>query len=774
TGGHQKWTFMKRLLIQITGQVQGVGFRPFVYRLACQHKLKGYISNTKLGVLIDIQGEISSIATFQAALITSRPKHAKIDDLTSIELAVHDVQHFTIKQNTEEASTALALAPDTSICEECLQELFDPNNRRYQYPFLHCVNCGPRFSLLQHIPFERANTTMSDFIMCVECQNEYNDPSNKRFYSQTNCCATCGPKLQLLNNENKFLAENHDAMKEVVTFLRQGKIVAIKNTGGYQLVVDATNEYSVKLLRHLKHRLSKPFAILMPNLEQIKQVVKMNNIAETLLSSSENPIVLLRKNDLKTIIAPSVAPNSPYYGIMLPHTALQHLLMKDFNRPLIATSGNISGKPLCITEVEAFAQLHNIADAFLIHNRHIEHGLDDSIIHIIDDQPMLMRRARGYIPYIQAAPVSLENSLCLLGAGGQLKNSFALVKNNKVYLSQYIGNLDNVGTCQRYEQEIKRWETLLNIKSEEGIGDKHPDYYTTGYLQKSKIKIKNIQHHHAHVWSGMIDNQLQFPVSAFAWDGTGFGDDGTVWGGEAFLVKGAHLQRFASIYPFPLPGGEKAIREPRRMVLGILQVLSNQNALSTGERWLQRAFQQEELSLLQKALVKGINAPLCSSVGRLFDAVSALLNCCLISTFEGQAALALEELAGHGKTGVAHYSLNLLKEKDLWLLDWRPLFTQLLADIEWTVPASSIALAFHEALAQGMVELAKIMNQEKVLLTGGVMQNKLLVETAITKLRHAGFTPYWHHNIPPNDGGLAVGQVGAKLYEIDMEKQKCV
>lgn len=756
---------MERRIITILGCVQGVGFRPFVFRLAHRHDLKGGISNTTSGVVIDVQGKESSLSLFQKDLVLEKPKGAKISEINAISATpLIDVNCFHIKQSLQEKDTALALLPDTAMCGECLQELFDPHNRRFQYPFLHCITCGPRFSLFLSMPFDRGNTTMSFFNMCKECNREYGDPENRRFYSQTNCCPNCGPSLKLLNSKGELIADKNDTISLAVEFLRKGKIIGAKSTGGYQLLVDATNETAVKRLRLLKQRAGKPFALLMPSIDPIREVAEVCQAAEEVLVSPAAPIVLVRKKGGVHHIAPSVTKDSPYYGVMLPHNGIQHLLLKALNHPLVATSGNISGSPLCITEEEALSQLSPLVDAFLIHNRQIMHRLDDSIVHIIDNKPIMMRRARGYIPYAIPIPEYFDPlKTAVLAAGSQQKCSFAFIKKNQIYMGQHIGDLESANTCKAYDQEVEKWEKLLAIKPQEGIADKHPDFYAYHYLQRRNMLKAHIQHHQAHVWSGMIDNLLKPPFFSISWDGTGWGDDGTIWGGEAFVVEKEGMCRVASLYPFRLPGGEKAIREPRRSGLGALYAIADGKFSHAFEQWLSKVFNREELSILLNALSKKIHAPLCSSIGRLFDGVSALLGCSEMSDFEGEAALILEAMAHQAKDKEPkRYSIQLLKENMLWLMDWRSMVVKIMEDKK-SMAISEISWSFHEALAECIVNLARLAAQENVLLTGGVMQNKLLTELAIEKLQKGGFTPYLHRNIPPNDGGLAVGQAIGKL-----------
>lgn len=756
---------LKRVLITVGGCVQGVGFRPFIYRLAHAHKLVGFISNTCRGVKIDVQGIPEAISKFQQDIIHQKPAHATITEFNVSQAPFGHFTSFQIMASESDLDKALALLPDTAMCKECLQELFDRKNRRYRYPFLHCISCGPRISLFLRMPFDRDNTTMAEFSMCEDCKSEYIDPSNRRFYSQTNCCPQCGPQLCFVDAKENEGSGKGEAIDRAALHLQQGKIVAMKSTGGYLLLVDATNEEAVQRLRLKKRRPHKPFAMLMSNLAEIEAIAYLTDVEKDILTSAAAPIVLLRKRGSYHRVALSVSQDSPYYGIMLPHNALQHLLLQSFGRPLVATSGNISGHPLCITEQEAFETLSSVADAYLIHNRKIRHRLDDSIVQVIAGQPVVMRKARGYIPCAISIPEASESSESLFAAGGHMKNSFAFLKQGHIYMSQYIGDLDSADCCRAYDKAVNDWEMLLGFQNVKGVRDKHPGYYSSQYLEKRCLPTESIQHHQAHVLAGMVDNKLSPPLFSVSWDGTGWGDDATVWGGESFLVSEHSMNRIASLYPFVLPGGEKAVREPRRCTLGLLYAMFEDKIPSSYEMWLQESFTQEELAVLLVALKKRMNSPICSSVGRLFDAVSAILGLCRVSDYEGRAALLLESAAYQATIQKPRYEMPLIKEKGLFLLDWRPMIKQIFVDMKQGVPLPDIAMAFHETLATGIVELAKIADQETVLLTGGVMQNKCLVEKAVAYLKKAGFKPYLHRNIPPNDGGIAVGQLIGTLYQ---------
>lgn len=758
----------QRFEILIEGCVQGVGFRPFIFRLAHRHGLAGFVSNTLEGVRIEIEGSRDSLSLFHQELILNKPLRSSILKIETNEMPLKMDASFAIIADSSRSDTSLALLPDSAVCQECLQELFDPCNRRYRYPFLHCISCGPRFSLFLSMPFDRERTAMRDFTMCRLCKEEYDNPGNRRFYSQTNCCPECGPKLKLQTHKGQIAAEKDDAVKIAAEELRKGKIIAMKNTGGYLLLCDALNPSAIERLRKRKNRPAKPFAILAPHLDQVRDLAETCPSGEEALSSPASPIVLLKKKPDASLPS-SIAPDSPYFGIMLSHTPLQHLLMDFLKRPLIATSGNISDNPICIDEREAFDNLTSIADFFLTHNRQIQHRLDDSIVHIIDSKPVVLRKARGYIPYAIPIPKDLQHPSSTIFAGGsQIKNTFALSKHQVIYPSQHIGNLESAQACKAFETEVKKWEQLLHISPQIGACDLHPDYHPTRYIRERNLTVKTIQHHEAHVWACMADNEVSPPFFAISWDGTGLGSGKMIHGGEAFLATKSGLERFASLRPFKLPGGEKAIKDPRRSALGMLYAMEYENT-DKAQQWIAGAFNEEERKIIPQALRRDINAPLCSSMGRLFDGICALLNCCKENLYEGHAPLILENLAYQAMKSysvkdvqeMAKYDIPVVKGH-MHLLDWGPMLAQILLDRE-TMEPSVIALRFHHSLALSILELAKIARQKHVLLTGGVMQNKILAELTLKLLKNAGFHPYFHRNIPPNDGGLAVGQLIGSL-----------
>ena len=755
-----------RKSITVKGCVQGVGFRPFVFCLAHKMSLSGSVSNTTDGVKIEVQGTSSSIHSFLLALDLEKPQKATIDQLEVFDLDVKEESSFCIADSRVGSEKSLALLPDTAICSICLKELYDPNNRRYQYPFIHCMSCGPRFSLFESMPFDRKNTSMKDFQMCSCCQKEYDDSSNRRFFSQTICCANCGPKLSLIDKSSKVIAEDIDAIDKCADLLKMDKIIAMKNTGGFLLLADASNEKTLYHLRKVKKRKDKPFALLIPSFEYLNEIAEFCKASEEILHSPQAPIVLVKKKNNK-LISLSVAFSSPYLGVMLPHNALQHMLLDRFKAPLVATSGNISSNPICIDDQDAIRSLSGICDFFLTHTRRIVHRVDDSIVQIIDQKPLLLRRARGYVPSVLRTKASLSSNW-VFAAGSHMKNTFALGKDNQIFLSQHIGDLDTKKTCDYYEKEAQSWRDLMGVERFDAVCDSHPDYYSTRLIKNSVSNLKIVQHHRAHVYSGMLENNLSSPLLSLCWDGTGLGDDNTIWGGEAFISNEQGLERFASLNPFPCLGADTTVRKPKKTALALLLHIFDYKLETRWMSWAEKHFSQNEIHLTTEALRKKINTFYCSSMGRLFDAIASLLDLCHEITFDAQGPLMLEGLAMDGKRSSIEYKIGLIKDEIL-LLDYRDMILSIMRDISLGARREDIAFSFHKALADAIIALAKESNIKDVLLTGGVMQNRLLVEEAIRGLKLHGFTPHLQRSIPPSDAGLAVGQLYGHYLQTNKE-----
>ena len=741
----------KRLEIKLTGIIQGVGFRPFVYRLAEDLQLTGWVNNSTTGVFMEVEGIKTKLELFLQRLESEKPKPAQIQSKQINWLPAIGYTEFTIRPSISGKKTAITL-PDLSTCPECLIEIFNPDNRRYRYPFTNCTNCGPRYSIIEGLPYDRPSTTMRTFRMCPQCQQEYNNPLDRRFHAQPNACPVCGPQLELWDKQGNPLVKGDEALIQAVTGIKQGLIIAIKGLGGFQLVVDACNATAVAQLRQRKQRPSKPFGVMYPNLESVEEDCLVSELERELLRSPQAPLVLLTRHSTSSI-APNVAPNNPDLGVMLPYTPLHHLLTADLGFPIIATSGNLANEPICTTEEEALQRLSGIADLFLVHNRPISRPLDDSVVRIIAQRPVLLRRARGYAPIPLKLPkTGVKPKVLALGA--HLKNTIAISIENQVFLSQHIGDLDNEPSFKAFERVIDTLQQLYDFTPDIVACDCHPDYVSSQYALQLGKPIITVQHHQAHVLAAIADNQLWGEsVLGVAWDGTGYGLDGTIWGGEFFLVKGDSLncQRIASFLRFPLPGGDMAIKQPRRTLLGLLHQLNLDYDVG-------QYFSPTELLTLKQMLARKLNTPLTSSVGRLFDGVGLLLGLPGVVSFEGEAAIGLEYLAR--KVNSAHpYPFTL----DNQIVNWQPTLMAILTDLQQGISPHQIAARFHHTLAEIIVKIAQQVGEKRVILTGGCFQNKYLSECTISKLDNAGFIPYCHSLVPPNDGSIALGQAIAAL-----------
>jgi hydrogenase maturation protein HypF len=744
-----------RAKITVHGAVQGVGFRPFVYRLATQLRLNGWVLNSSQGVFIEVEGPLDLLQVFLARLEKEKPPLAIIQSLESSFLDIVGYQGFEIRYSDDTGPKTALILPDIAICSDCLRELFDPSNRRYRYPFTNCTNCGPRFSIIEELPYDRPNTSMRRFKQCPECDAEYHDPLNRRFHAQPNACATCGPHLELWDTSGKVLAYEDAALLNAAELIRQGKVVALKGIGGFQLICTAQEEEVAIRLRQRKRREGKPFALMYPALNQVSRDCLVSSLEERLLGSPESPIVLLMRHGGESIIAPSVAPGNRTLGVMLPYTPLHHLLMRELGVPVIATSGNLANEPICIDEFEALDRLKDIADFFLIHDRPIVRHVDDSIARVVCDREMVLRRARGYAPL----PVRIKEPLpSVLAVGAQLKNTVALNVGRDVFISQHIGDLETTMALAAFHRTVADLPRLYEAQPELVACDLHPDYISTKYAASAHLTVQRVQHHWAHVLACMAENELEPPVLGVSWDGTGYGTDGTIWGGEFLVPVHDSFQRVAHFRQFRLPGGEMAVKEPRRTALAVLYEIWGQNGLEDGGLAPIAEFSKTELGLVRQMLAKGINAPVTSSAGRLFDAVAALVGIRQQVTFEGQAAMELESLIEPEVTAVYPFELSNGVPQNI---DWAPMIGEILVDLRKGISQGAIAAKFHNTLADVIVEVARQVVTPKVVLTGGCFQNRYLLEQAVQRLSQAGFKPYWHQRVPPNDGGIALGQIAA-------------
>jgi hydrogenase maturation protein HypF len=759
----------ERLRVTIRGAVQGVGFRPFVYRLATELKLNGWISNSAQGVFIEVEGGCDSVRKFLLRVEKEKPPRAVVQSLESSFLDAIGHGAFEIRESENRGSKTALILPDVATCADCLREILDPTNRRFHYPFTNCTNCGPRFSIIKALPYDRANTSMKKFIMCAECEREYHDPLDRRFHAQPNACPKCGPQLQLWDEDGSRFWGRDDALRHAAESVRAGKILALKGLGGFQLIVDARNEAAIVRLRERKHREEKPFALMYPSLAAVRGDCEVSELEERLLLSPESPIVLLvgrdrraRRNSTDSLavhpyhLEPAIAPGNPNLGVMLPYTPLHHLLMRELNFPVVATSGNLSDEPICVDEYEALERLHGIADLFLVHNRPIVRHVDDSIVRVMCGREILLRRARGYAPLPITIKSRIENrkSKIVLAVGAHLKNTVALKIDNNVFISQHIGDLETKQAYAAFRRAAGDLPRLYDAQIDTIACDMHPDYLSTKFATHFSVPSHPVQHHWAHVAACMAENEIEPPALGVAWDGTGYGLYGTIWGGEFLLANDESFERIAHFRQFRLPGGEAAIEEPRRAALGLLYEMFGDEIWDRHE--LSFGFSEAELTLLRQMIIKKINAPVTSSVGRLFDAVASLVGLRHRASFEGQAAMELE-FAIESPTKES-YSFEISQGLPR-IVNWQPMMKEILDDLARARSVAVISAKFHNALAEIVVAVAKQIDQEKIVLTGGCFQNRYLTERTINRLNEQGFRPYWHQRVPPNDGGIALGQI---------------
>jgi hydrogenase maturation protein HypF len=839
--------------------------------------------------VVEVEGTAGSLQIFQQRLTAEKPPHAW---LQQIDVATVDCQGdatFEIRPSDRTATKTALILPDLATCSACLAELWDPQNRRYRYPFINCTHCGPRFSIVRSLPYDRPHTTMAGFPLCPDCQREYGDPGDRRFHAQPNACPTCGPHLELWDPQGQVLATRDQALQQAAAAVLRGQVLALKGLGGFHLIVDATNEAAVQTLRQRKHRPTKPLAVMFPSLDSLNVHCQVSPEAATLLQSAAAPIVLLPSGphplapypqcwgkgdqkpplqvllpspklgrgaggegqqpcddpELSPAIAPNLTPDNPYLGVMLPYTPLHHLLLAAIDRPVVATSGNRSGEPICIDEQEALERLGEIADRFLIHNRPIARPVDDSIVQLVRGQPVPLRRARGYAPMpIQhfspqaisgaaslPAPSSTEalgretarveipptplnkggnpnqivksplnkraaiagdlplslaqqgaqrSSPTILAVGGHLKNTVALHHRGHTLISPHLGDLDTVQGRDRFQEMIRHLCGLYDLKPDQVDAiacDAHPDYVSSQFAQTLAAdgpQLIAVQHHYAHVLACMADNQWQPPVLGVAWDGAGYGLDGTIWGGEVLWIpaEGAPgFERVAHVKPFPLPGGDRAAREPRRSAMGLRYGCGGSGAWADPPLAIRQAFSPQEFQLIQQMLMRGVNTPRTSSVGRLFDGVAALVGLCQRASFEGEAAMALEAAIAGLETD-AIYPYRILVQPDQPLqFDPAPMLRMIETDLE-NKAIATIAAQFHNTLIAGLVKIIHHLRErypeiQKIVLTGGCFQNRYLLERALQQLERQGFLVGYHQQVPSNDGGIALGQIWAGLNCLD-------
>lgn len=740
--------------IHINGIVQGVGFRPFVYNLAEQYGVRGWVSNNASGVDMEIEGSQAVINDFIAAIKNQAPPLAVIDAIMVACREPCGYVGFSIRPSVDGNCKTALVSPDVATCPNCVGELLHSTDRRYRYPFINCTDCGPRFTIIQDIPYDRQATTMRRFTMCPACQAEYDNPANRRFHAQPNACPVCGPAYRLLDNAGLPLPlSGGDIFVMAAKLIADGFILAIKGIGGYHLAVNAREEAAVARLRARKVREDKPFAVMAGSLAAVKAQCLVSVAEEQLLTSAARPVVLLAKG-ASCHLADSIAPGNPYVGMMLPYTPAHYLLLGQ-DDIWVMTSGNISDEPIAYEDDDALARLNSIADYFLVHDRDIYCRADDSVVRVVEDKPYFIRRSRGYVP----APVNLARELPpVLAVGGELKNTFCLTRGKQAFLSAHTGDLENLPTYQSYIEAIEHFKRLLSVTPQVVACDLHPEYLSTKYAAALTLPVVAVQHHHAHIAAVMAEHHLTGPVIGIAFDGTGYGPDGTLWGGEFLVADLKEYRRAGHLATLPLPGGAKAIREPWRLALWWLKELYGQDFVNQNIP-LARAL-PFGWELVLAAAAKGINTPLASGAGRLFDTAAALLGIRQTINYEGQAAVELE-LAAQGHNGrVLPYAVS--QTEGSWVLEYRPLFGALCRELQAGVTVSQLAADFHTTLAAATCEVTQNISRatgiREIVLSGGVFQNITLLRQIIGMLAQNGLTIYLHRQVPPNDGGLALGQ----------------
>lgn len=757
-----------RVQLKIEGVVQGVGFRPFVFRVARELGLAGWIVNRVDGVLVEAEGTADAVDQLLLRIQTGCPPGANIERMTLHSIPAIGDAAFTIRPSHEAGTKRLAMSPDLATCGDCLVELFDPADRRFHYPWLSCAQCGPRMSMVTSVPYDRANTTMSRFALCEACRAEYDAPDNRRFHAESIACPACGPTTALWDTDGKVLAEGEEALKQTCRIIRDGGIVAVKGIGGFHLWVDATSEKAVQLLRARKRRADKPFAVMFPALETIRTHCALSSDEAAQLLSPAAPVVILQRRE-QTALAQGIAPGNRTVGAMLPSAPVHHLLMRKLATPVVATSGNLSDEPIVTDEQEAVKRLAGIADAFLFHDRPIARPMDDSVVRMAGSGPLILRRARGLVPRAIRLSESLARHVVgpVLAVGGHLKNTVALLDADHVVLSQHLGDLSTLETERAARQAMDDLQWLLNVKPRAVACDLHPDYRSTRVAEELAeqwhVPLIRVQHHHAHVAACMMEHGITGEVLGVAWDGAGYGMDGSLWGGEFLAATYGECRRVAHLHPFSLPGGEQAAREPRRAALAVRWETFGAQLGGVGVE--QECAWKEQEQLLVAMLAKRTHSPVTTSMGRLFDAVASMLGLCQVATFEGQAAIALEQEAMQASASVQGqdeaYPIALNPEgsgPQKWIADWRPMIERIADDLSRGTERPLIAHRFHRSLAELIGQVAERIGLRQVVLTGGCFQNALLVDLARERLESAGFIALTHREIPANDGGLALGQ----------------
>jgi hydrogenase maturation protein HypF len=769
--------------ISVRGIVQGVGFRPFVYGLAVKHNLKGWVYNTSEDVRIEVEGGAEAIQQFERELRTEAPPLAQIEDIAIEYHRPAGHEKFEIRKSQAQRGKYQLVSPDVATCQACLDEVMDTEDRRYRYPFTNCTNCGPRFTIIEGMPYDRPKTTMRYFRMCPKCREEYDSPLDRRFHAQPNACPKCGPQVHLVDKQGNVLSES-DPIAVASQLLREGKILAIKGLGGFLLACDATNSSAVRTLRARKNRRSKPLAVMVATLDEAKTHCYVLPEEERLLASPQSPIVLMLWKEGSSV-SREVAPGLWFLGIMLPYTPLHHVLLRDVGFPLVMTSGNLSEEPIASDNDEALRRLSGIADYFLVHDRDIYSRYDDSVALVERGTSQLVRRARSYAPYPIRLPFKTRQ---VLGCGAEEKNTFCLTRDSYAFVSQHVGDMENLETLEHFGNTVSLYKRLFHIEPEIIACDLHPDYLATKYAKEvgsTSMKLVPVQHHHAHIASCLADNEAEGPVIGVSFDGTGMGADGKIWGGEFLVADYRSYRRAGHLEYLPLPGGDAAIKRPYRTAIGYVLTLLGEDALNALIAALKQAkgnqsqlasvarVSEAEMEVIKRQIERRINSPMTSSMGRLFDAVSAVLGIRGEIDYEGQAAVELEMaaysgviVAGVGDAAQASaqgsYPYRIVEDEGIRVVRVKDLLSALIVDLQHGTSIGTISVRFHNTVAQLINEMCGLLNNEtgitQVALSGGVFQNRLLLRKAIRLLEGSGLQVLTHRQVPCNDGGVSLGQ----------------
>lgn len=743
---------MKRVFLKVEGIVQGVGFRPFVYKLAKENNLNGWVNNNSEGVCVDIEGEERDINRFVLKLKSEPCALARIDNITIEEKQVEFYKSFEIRESNKVHERITLISPDIASCSQCIEDIKNPGNRRHRYAFTNCTNCGPRFSIIKAIPYDRDKTTMNEFNMCNQCLDEYSNPLDRRFHAQPNACDKCGPRFWVEDSRGNYIKVK-DEIDWAIDALKEGMILGIKGIGGFHLSCNGEDKEVIDMLRDRKKRPHKPFAIMVKDIETIKRYCYVNKLEEDLLLGYRKPIVLLRKKDLCSL-PENIAPQQNTLGVMLPYTPLHEMLFEKDINVLLMTSANRNGLPMEYENKSAVKNLGNIVDYFLMHNRDIFMPVDDSVVRVINNEARILRRARGYVP----EPVKFKNPFEILACGSNMLNTFAILKNGFVFLSQHNGDLENLETYMYYKRNIEHFKNIFNVKPKYICCDMHEGYMSTQYAMKQNITLKKVQHHHAHVASCMAENNVNSKVIGVAFDGTGYGTDGTIWGSEFLICDYSGFERKGHLKYVKMPGGEAAIKEPWRMAVAyIYDGIKDEHYC---EEALLKLYGEKALKILQ-VIKADINCPETSSMGRLFDAVASIIGLGCYATYEGQLAMELEALI-RGKD-INSYSFEIQEINGEYIIDVSNTVTDLVDDIMGARKKEKISLKFHNTIVNLTIQMCLILRNEndinEVALSGGVFQNSYLLENITRRLNMENFTVYTHKDIPCNDGGIALGQV---------------